>query len=221
MKQFSFKTLQTIDWYGIEMSEEKELLCGKIIGTFYHPSLVLTNRRLIIGERSIGLSDILKAYSKKEKLQSKMVIQLKDGKTEELTISPGKVLAPFSFSGSVNTHESEMRASSEATTERWVNQVNECLSSIKKTNGTSRILNDESSVRPITESPPEDNLKNDDHIARFVKVFSKPVSGPVSQDSLNDVDKTKRLRILDNLLEDNLITDEDFVKRKRQILSEK
>jgi hypothetical protein len=61
------------------MSEEKELLCGKIKGTFYHPSLVLTNRRLIIGERSISLRDIVEVYSKEEKLQSKMVIQLKDG----------------------------------------------------------------------------------------------------------------------------------------------
>ena len=173
------------------MSEEKELLSGKIIGTFYHPSLVLTNRRLIIGERNIGLSDILKAYSKKEKLQSKMVIQLKDGKNEEIAISPEKVLVPSSFSGSTNTHKSEMQASSNATIETWVNQVNGCISNIKKTNETSLILDDESSMRPITESFREGNLKKDDHIARFVKVFSKPVSGPVSQDSLNDGRKNK------------------------------
>ena len=174
------------------MSAEKELLCGKIAGIFYHPSLVLTNRRLIIGERSIGLSEILKVYSKKEKLQSKMVLHLKDGKTEELAISPGKVLVPSTFPGSMNTHESEMRARSEVTTERWVNLVNECLSNVEETKGTSDIIREKSKAQPKTEPPSEDNLKNDDQIARFVKAFSKPVSAPFSQESLKNDDATKQ-----------------------------
>ena len=72
------------------MSEEKELLRGKLTGFLSHPPLVLTTKRLIIGERSINLDQMLEVYSKQERLQSRLVIRLKDGTTEELTISPEK-----------------------------------------------------------------------------------------------------------------------------------
>ena len=203
------------------MSEEKELLRGRITGIFYHPSLVLTNRRLIIGERSINLSEILEVYSKQEKLQSKMIIRLKDGKTEELTISPEKnVSVPASLSGSMDAQESVMSAS-KATTDRWVNLINSCLSNIEKTVETPKIPSFYSALpKPVSEPVSQDNLKNDDSVTRFWRVYPKPVSEPVSQDNLKGDDIAKRLRILKSLLEINLITKEDFERRKREILSE-
>jgi hypothetical protein len=203
------------------MSKEKELLRGKIIGIFYHPSLVLTNRRLIIGERSINLSEIVEVYSKQEKLQSKLVIRLKDGKTEELTISPERsVSVTASFSGGMDAQKSEMSAS-KATTDRWVNLINSCLSNIEKTVETPKIPSFYSALpKPVSESVSQHTLKNDDPVTRFWRVYPKPVSESVSQHTLKGDDIATRLWILKGLLETNLITKEDFERRKREILSE-
>jgi hypothetical protein len=164
------------------MNEGKELLCGRILGIFYHPLLVLTNRRLIIGERSISLSDIVGAYSKEEKLQSKMVIELKDGKTEELAISSGKVLVPSSES--INAQGSQIRARSKATTKRWVNLLNECLSNIQETKVAPYVPNQELPAQLTTKALSQISFKDDDQIARFVKAFSRPISKPASQDNV-------------------------------------
>ncbi len=93
--------------------------------------------------------------------------------------------------------------------------MNAC-SNIEETRGVHGILNAESPVQPITESPAKDNLK-DDQIARFVKAFSRPVSEPVFQGNLKDDDTTKRLRILGDLLKDNLITEKDFKNKGKRL----
>jgi small nuclear ribonucleoprotein (snRNP)-like protein len=107
------------------MSEERELLRGKLAGFLSHPQLVLTTKRLIIGERSINLNEITEAYAEQERLQSKLVIRITNGTTEELVISPEKSVSFLTFlSGSLDAQESEMRAGSKATTDRWVNLIN-------------------------------------------------------------------------------------------------
>jgi hypothetical protein len=207
------------------MSEEKELLCGKIVGMFYHPSLTLTSKRLIIGERSISLNEIVKVDSKKEKTQSKMIIHLKNGKIEEVTVSPEKTpLVAASLSGNMNGQDDEMKPRSEATTEKWVSTVNSCLS-IEETKEIPQSLSQEAPpAQPVPETVSVNKLEDEERVARYFRNFSVPVSEPISQKtakrSRENSAIAKRLRILKSLLEDSLITEDDFEKRKTEILSE-
>ena len=200
---------------------EKELLSGKIAGTFYHPPLMLTSKRLILGERSISLNEILKADSKKEKTQSKMVIYLKNGKIEEITIAPEKTAsAPTSLSGNINTQDYEMKIRPEATTEKWVNIVNSCLSVEETKEITNIPIQEPPPSQPVTEQIPVNYIKDEERIAHYFKIFSIPSSESDSQSTFEDSGIAKRLRTLKGLLEEGLITKKDFEKRKKEILSE-
>ena len=67
-------------------------------------------------------------YAEQEKLQNPLVLQLTDGTTERLVISPeNSVSVPTFLSGNLDAQESERRASSKATTDRWVNAINQQL----------------------------------------------------------------------------------------------
>jgi hypothetical protein len=107
------------------------LLSGKLAGYFDHPKLVLTSKCLIIGDRSIKLSEIIETYTEQERLRSSVVIQLANGSSEKLNISPeksGSVLSALTFlSGDLAATESETRAFSKATADRWVNAINQQL----------------------------------------------------------------------------------------------
>jgi hypothetical protein len=174
------------------MNEEKELLHGKLAGIFYHPSLVLTNRRLIIGnsprERSINLTEILEAYTKQERLQSILVIRLKDGKTEEIAIYPEKSAFPIDFSsGSVDAQESEMRASSKATTDEWTNLINRYLSSTERIETeTPTILSKEPQVQPVAQPAPQ--------------LVSEPEPQHVTQPTSQDTVKNDQITPLQEVL---------------------
>jgi hypothetical protein len=110
------------------MSEEKELLRGKTMSIFNKQPIVLTDKHLIIGERSIELDSILEVYAEQRRLDSKMVVRLKNGETQECRICPEKNVSALTFfGGSIGDTESEMRAHSKATTDRWVNLVNRLL----------------------------------------------------------------------------------------------
>ena len=112
----------------LETNEETELLSGTLTGLFNHPQVVLTTARLIVGDRIINLRKIREAYAEQERLQSPLVLQFTDGTTERLVISPeNSVSVPTFLSGSLDTQESEMRAGSKATTDRWVNAINQQL----------------------------------------------------------------------------------------------
>ena len=121
----------------MEKDNEKELLRGKLTVAFVESwffnkqrPIVLTTKRLIIGERSINLSDILEVYQKQERLLSKMVIRLNDGTIEECEIIPEKSVSALTFlGGTIGDQESELRANSKATTDRWVNLTNRALMS--------------------------------------------------------------------------------------------
>lgn len=72
------------------MSEEKEMLRGKLSGVF-GKEIVLTSRRLKIGgDREILLSDILEAYTKTKSgfggTWSEVAIRLKNGQEQAYTI---------------------------------------------------------------------------------------------------------------------------------------
>jgi hypothetical protein len=110
------------------VSEEKELLRGKTVGIFNKQPIVLTTKHLIIGERSIELDSILEVYAEQGRLNSKMVVRLKNGATEECAICPEKTVSALTFlGGSIRDQESELRAHSKATTDRWVNLINRLL----------------------------------------------------------------------------------------------
>jgi hypothetical protein len=106
---------------------ERELLSGR-------PSIVLTNKRLIAGNRDIYLNDIVEAYAKQGYLDSKLVIRLKNGTEEEYEItdesygSSGRVGSFLAvLSGDISATESDLRAHSKATIDRWVNLINRVL----------------------------------------------------------------------------------------------
>jgi hypothetical protein len=112
-------------------NDEKELLRGTLTGFFNRDSIVLTNKRLIIGDKSTNFNEILEVYGKQERLTSKLIIRLKDGTTEECEIVPEKSVSALTFlGGDLGSQESEMRTNYKATTDRWVNLINRCLSSI-------------------------------------------------------------------------------------------
>ncbi len=48
------------------------------MGVFNKQSIVLTTKRLRIGERSIELDSILEVYADQQRLESKMVVRLKN-----------------------------------------------------------------------------------------------------------------------------------------------
>ena len=90
--------------------------------------MVLATAHLIVGDRIINLREIREAYAEQEKLQSPLVLQLTDGTTERLVISPENSVSALTFlSGSLDAQESEMRAGLKATIDRWVNAINQQL----------------------------------------------------------------------------------------------
>jgi len=111
---------------GLKTSEERELLRGILTGLFNNPTVVLTAKRLILGDRSINLNDILEANTEQKRLESLVVLHLKDGTTERLDISPEKSVLTF-LSGSLDAQESETRAGSKTTADRWMNAINQQL----------------------------------------------------------------------------------------------
>ncbi len=83
-----------------------------------------------------------------EKLQNPLVLQLTDGTTERLVISPeNSVSVPTFLSGNLDAQESERRASSKATTDRWVNAINQQLR-LKTENQTKKF---EERIKEIEE----------------------------------------------------------------------
>ena len=119
-------------------NEEKELLRGKLAGFFNKKPIVLTTKRLIIGEqneqRSIFLDKILEVYAEQERLVSLLVVRLVDGTTEKFKLVAEKGVSGLTsgvamFSGDMSGMESELRAGSKATVDRWVNLINRVLSS--------------------------------------------------------------------------------------------
>jgi len=122
------KATLTVQSDGVKTSEERELLVGKLAGLFNNPSVILTSERLIFGDRSIDLSEIIEVYPAQKRLQSELVVRLANGTTERLDISPEKSVSVLTFlSGSLDAQESEMRAGSKATVDRWVNAINQQL----------------------------------------------------------------------------------------------
>lgn len=116
-----------------EMSGEKELLRGKWRAGFLEKvqPIVLTTKRLIIGDRIFNFNDILEVYAQQERLKSKLMIRLKDGTLWECgIISEKSVSALTFFGGGIGAQESEMRANYRAAVDRWVNLINRCLSSV-------------------------------------------------------------------------------------------
>jgi len=112
----------------LETTKETELLNGKLAELFDHSKVVLTTARLIVGDRIINLNEVKEAYAEQERLQSPLILQLVDGTTERLVIFPEKSVSVLTFlSGNSDAQESEMRASSKATTDRWVNAINQQL----------------------------------------------------------------------------------------------
>lgn len=108
-------------------TEERELLSGR-------PSITLTNKRLIAGQREIYLEDISEAYAKQGYLESKLVIRLKNGTEEEFEITSeslgksGRLGSLFAvLSGDIAAMEGDLRAHSKATIDRWVNRINSLL----------------------------------------------------------------------------------------------
>jgi len=108
-------------------TEERVLLSGR-------PSIELTNKRLIAGQREIHLEGILEAYAKQGYLDSKLVIRLKDGTEEEFEITSeslgksGRMGSLFAvLSGDIAAMEGDLRAHSKATIDRWVNRINSLL----------------------------------------------------------------------------------------------
>lgn len=107
---------------------EQELLRGKLAGFFNKPPIVLTTKRLIIGEENINLNDILEVYAQQERIKSKMIVRLKNGTIRECEICPEKIVSTLTaLSGTLGDMESEMRANSKAITDRWVNLINRSL----------------------------------------------------------------------------------------------
>ena len=132
----------------LETTKETELLNGKLAELFDHSQVVLTTARLIIGDRIINLNDVKEAYAEQERLQSPLVLQLVDGTSERLVIFPEKsVSVPTFLSGSSDAQEKEMRASSKATTDRWVNAINQQLR-LKTENQTKKF---EERIKEIEE----------------------------------------------------------------------
>jgi hypothetical protein len=131
-----------------ETVQETELLSGKLAGLLNHPQVVLTATHLIVGDRIINLREIREAYAEQEKSQSPLVLQLTDGTTERLVISPeNSVSVPTFLSGSLDAQESEMRAGSKTTTDRWVNAINQQLK-LKTENQTKKF---EERIKEIEE----------------------------------------------------------------------
>jgi len=107
------------------MNEEKEIMRSQYRNSFFEEfkQLVLTNECLIIGDRSIMLTDILEAYAETKGVFAsitKLAIGLKDG---EVIVCPIKKEGG-SFSGFLNP-ELQFKAD----VERWVTLINRVLAS--------------------------------------------------------------------------------------------
>jgi len=106
------------------MNEEKELLRSTYKLSAFDSSkpLVLTTERLIMGDESIKLVDILEAYAKTSGIfvvKTELAIRLKDGK--EITC------VPKAEQGKWNPNiEMVMKAN----VDRWVTLINRVLASI-------------------------------------------------------------------------------------------
>jgi hypothetical protein len=105
------------------INKEKELLRSTYKTSAFSESkpLVLTTKRLIIGDRKIPLTDILEAYTETKGIltaMSRLAIRLKDGEVI--------VCTPKAESG-VNFFNPEM--SFKANVDRWVTLINRVLSS--------------------------------------------------------------------------------------------
>ena len=110
----------------LKMQEEKELLRSTCKQAAFDSSkpLVLTTKRLIIGDREIMLSDILEAYNKTHGVfvvASRLSIRLKDGSEIECTPK----LEKGSFGGMLFNPELELSKN----VERWVSLINRALMS--------------------------------------------------------------------------------------------
>lgn len=107
------------------MSEERELMRSTYkTGTFSKTrDLILTTKRLIMGDESIPLSDILEAYNKTEGftvVNSKLVIRLKDGTEREC--SP-------KYEGSSTAAFFNPELAFSKGVDRWVTLINRALAS--------------------------------------------------------------------------------------------
>jgi len=108
-----------------KMNEEKELMRSTYkTGAFSKTrDLILTTKRLIMGEESIPLSDILEAYNKSEGFMvvaSKLVIRLKDGTERECTPK---------FEGSQTGLFFNPELALSKSVDRWVTLINRVLAS--------------------------------------------------------------------------------------------
>jgi hypothetical protein len=108
---------------------EEEILRGKLQGLFNKRPIVLTTKRLVVGEpeeESINLSDILEAYAEQDSIGSKLVLRLKNRKTIEYKICAEK-RPSITAIGALDLGEGELRAKIKSTCDRWVNLINRYL----------------------------------------------------------------------------------------------
>jgi len=125
-KQISDKKPKPIIESHWNTNQEKELLRSTYKTSPFSPSkpLVLTTKRLIIGDESRKLADILEAYNKTHgvfAVGSKLAIRFKDGSEVEITPK----LEGGSFGGMLFNPELEMSKN----VERWVTLINRALMS--------------------------------------------------------------------------------------------
>jgi hypothetical protein len=113
----------------LETKSEKEILRGKLTGFFNKRPIVLTTKRIIVGEpeeESINLSGILEAYAEQDSIASKLILRLKNGETIEYKICPEEGMSILAL-GAFDLGEGEMRAKYKSTCDRWVNLINRYL----------------------------------------------------------------------------------------------
>ena len=108
---------------------ERALLRGKVPRLKDSEPIILTNRRLIVGSRSIYLEEIREVSSKvkRESLTttSVMIVRLIEGEEIELTIAPEG--NPANGSLAVGYAEGAMFNSQKSTHDRWVILINRLL----------------------------------------------------------------------------------------------
>jgi hypothetical protein len=158
-------------------------LRGKLTGFLDKSPLVLTTKRLMFGDRSTNLSDISEAYAEQKRLESELVLRLKNGTTEKLALAPESspsLLSALSFlSGDIAAKESESRAHSKATVDRWVNAINQQLG--QRVGSLSNVL--ESRINEL-----EEKLRQKETESTHVKqatVEEKPERAPSIEKELS------------------------------------
>jgi len=107
------------------MNEEKELMRSTYKTSAFSKTrdLILTTKRLIMGDESIPLSDILEVYNKSEGftvVASKLVIRLKDGTERECVPK---------FEGSQTGFFFNPELAMSKSIDRWVTLINRILAS--------------------------------------------------------------------------------------------